>query len=154
MDIRTDATKADFLTRRRLVQQQLRKMRDTWMVRKATVIQGYADRIKMRNFFKAIQAIYGPCIKGTAPQIRSDGTTQLTEKSEILKRWAEHFRSILNFSLAISDSAVDRFPQVDRNEICRLPYQNPSKPCNRFSVGKHRDPTRSHKKSTSTMGLD
>ncbi|VDL88583.1 unnamed protein product [Schistocephalus solidus] len=69
----------------------------------------------MKNFFKAIKAIYGPCIKGSAPLLSSDGTTLLTEKSQILKRWAEHFRSVLNCSSAISDAAIDRLPQVDTN---------------------------------------
>ncbi|VDM00393.1 unnamed protein product [Schistocephalus solidus] len=35
-------------------------MQDAWMTRKAVEIQGYADRNEMKNFFKAIKAIYGP----------------------------------------------------------------------------------------------
>uniref|UniRef100_A0A183THD9 Uncharacterized protein n=1 Tax=Schistocephalus solidus TaxID=70667 RepID=A0A183THD9_SCHSO len=88
VDLRTDATKATIFRCHRLVRQRLREMQDAWMIRKAEEIQGYADRNEMKNFFKAIKAIYGPCIKGTAPLISSDGTTLLTEKSQILKRWA------------------------------------------------------------------
>ncbi|VDM00195.1 unnamed protein product [Schistocephalus solidus] len=33
--------------------------------------------------------------------------------SQILKRWAEYLRCVLNFSSAISDAAIDRLPQVD-----------------------------------------
>ncbi|VDM05664.1 unnamed protein product [Schistocephalus solidus] len=84
MDIRTDATKADLFKCRRLAQQRLREMQDAWMIRKAEEIQGYADRNEKQNFLKAIKAIYGPCIKGTAPLLTSDGTTLLTEKSQIL----------------------------------------------------------------------
>uniref|UniRef100_A0A183SG91 Reverse transcriptase domain-containing protein n=1 Tax=Schistocephalus solidus TaxID=70667 RepID=A0A183SG91_SCHSO len=115
MDLRTDATKAAFFRCRRLVQQRLREMQDAWMLRKAEEIQGYVDRNEMKNFFKAIKAIYGPCIKGSATLLSSDGTTLLTEKSQLLKRWAEHFRSVLSCSSAISDAAIDRFPQVDTN---------------------------------------
>ncbi|VDL99521.1 unnamed protein product [Schistocephalus solidus] len=71
-------------------------MQDAWMIRKAEEIQGYADHNEMKNFFKAIKAIYDPRKKGTAPLLSSDGTTLLTEKSQILKRWAEHFRRFLN----------------------------------------------------------
>ncbi|VDM03189.1 unnamed protein product, partial [Schistocephalus solidus] len=67
MKIRTDATKAAFFKCRRLIQQRLREMQDAWMIRKAKEIQGDAGHNEMKNFFKAIKAIYGPCIKGTAP---------------------------------------------------------------------------------------
>ncbi|VDM02542.1 unnamed protein product [Schistocephalus solidus] len=125
MDLRTDATKADFFRSRRLVQQRLREMQDAWMIRKAEEIQGYADRNERKNFLKAIKAIYGPCINGTAPLLRSDGKTLLTEKSQILKRWAEHFRSVLNCSPAISEAAIDRLPQVDTNNDLDLPPSLP-----------------------------
>ncbi|VDM00695.1 unnamed protein product [Schistocephalus solidus] len=85
MDLRTDATKVAFFRCRRFVQQRLREMQDAWMIRKAEEIQG------------------------------SDSTTLLAEKSQFLKRWAEHFRSVLNCSSAISDAAIDRLPQVDTN---------------------------------------
>ncbi|VDM02689.1 unnamed protein product [Schistocephalus solidus] len=100
-------------------------MQDAWMIRKAEEIQGYADCNEMKNFFKAIKAIYGPCIKGSAPLLSSDGTTLLTEKSQILKCWAEHFRNVLNCLSAISDSAIDRLPQVDTNNDLDLPPSLP-----------------------------
>ncbi|VDL98528.1 unnamed protein product [Schistocephalus solidus] len=125
MSLRTDATKAAFFRCCRIVRQRLREMQDAWMVRKAEQIQEYADRNEMKNFFKAIKAIYGPCIKGTAPLLSSDGTTLLTEKSQILKRVAEHFRSVLNCSSAISDAAIDRLPQVDMSNDLDLPPSIP-----------------------------
>ncbi|VDM00010.1 unnamed protein product [Schistocephalus solidus] len=85
MDLRTDATKAAFFRCRRLVQQRLRETQDAWMVRKVEEIQAYADRIDMKTFFKVIKAIYGSCIKETAPLLSSDGTTLLIEKSQIPK---------------------------------------------------------------------
>ncbi|VDL93203.1 unnamed protein product [Schistocephalus solidus] len=91
MDLRTDATKAAFLRCRRLVQQQLREMQDTRMVRKAEEFQG------------------------------SDGTTLLTEKSLILERWAKHFRNVLGFSSAIFEDAIARLPQVDTIDDLDLP---------------------------------
>ncbi|VDL97269.1 unnamed protein product [Schistocephalus solidus] len=125
MDIRTDATKTAFFRCRRLVRQRLREMQDVWMLRKAEEIQGYADQNEMVNCFKAIKAIYDQCMKGTAPLLSSDGTTLLTEKSQILKRWSEHFRSDLNCSSSISDAAIDRLPQVDTNKDLDLPPSLP-----------------------------
>ncbi|VDL92298.1 unnamed protein product [Schistocephalus solidus] len=79
------------------------------MVRKAEEIQGYEDRNEMKkNIFKASKAIYGPCIKGTAPLLSSDGKTLLTEKSEILKRWAEQFCRVLNFK----DATITLFQKM------------------------------------------
>ncbi|VDM05210.1 unnamed protein product [Schistocephalus solidus] len=125
MDLWTDATKAAFFRCRCIVQQRLREMQDAWMIRKAEEIQGYEDRNEMKNIFKAIKAIYGPCIKGTAPLLSSDGTTLLTEKSQILKRWAEQFISILNCSSGISDAVIDRPPQLDTNYDLDLPPSLP-----------------------------
>ncbi|VDM06604.1 unnamed protein product, partial [Schistocephalus solidus] len=100
-------------------------MQDAWMIRKAEEIQGYADRHELKNFLKAIKAIYGPCIKGTASLLISDGTTLLTEKSQILKRWAENFRSVPNCSSTISDAAIAKLPQVDTNNDLDLPPSLP-----------------------------
>ncbi|VDL89374.1 unnamed protein product [Schistocephalus solidus] len=100
-------------------------MQDAWKLRKAEEIQGYADRNEMKNVFKAIKAIYGPCIKGTTPLLSSELTTLLTEKSQILKRWANHFRSVLNCSSAISYAAIERLPQVDTNNDLYLPPSLP-----------------------------
>ncbi|VDL97553.1 unnamed protein product [Schistocephalus solidus] len=72
MDLRTDATKTAFFRCRHLVRRRLREMQDAWMARKAEEIQEYAERNEMKNFFKAIKAIYGPCIKGTSPLLSSD----------------------------------------------------------------------------------
>ncbi|VDM00861.1 unnamed protein product [Schistocephalus solidus] len=129
MDLLSDATKAAFFGCRCFVQQRLREMQDAGMIRKVQKIQGYADRNEIKIFFKAIKAIYGPCIKGTAPLISSDGTTLLTEKSQILKHWAKHFRSVLNCSSAISDAAIDLLPQVDTNNDLDLPRFLPETIC-------------------------
>ncbi|VDL89164.1 unnamed protein product [Schistocephalus solidus] len=125
-DLWTDATKASFFRCRRLLQQRLRGLQDAWMVRKAEESQGYADRNGMKNCFKAI--------KGTAPLLSSDGGTLLTEKSPILKCWAEHFRSVLNCSSVISDAALHRLPQVDANNDLDLPPSLPEiiRACSRF----------------------
>ncbi|VDM01387.1 unnamed protein product [Schistocephalus solidus] len=109
IDLRTDAPKAALFRCHHLVQQRLREMQDTCMVRKVEEIQWYTDRNEMKNF------LWPP------PLLSSDGTTLLTEKSQILKRWAKHFRSVLTCSSAISDAVIDRLPQVVTNNDLDLP---------------------------------
>ncbi|BHF75733.1 hypothetical protein SprV_0501882900 [Sparganum proliferum] len=96
-------------------------MQDTWTACKAGEIQGYANRNEWKNFFSAIKAVYGPPTKGTAPLLSADGSTLLTEKTQILQRWAEHFRGVRNRPSAISDAAIERLPQVDTNADLDLP---------------------------------
>nr|VZI48828.1 unnamed protein product [Spirometra erinaceieuropaei] len=121
VDHPTNANKAAFYRSRRQLQQRLREMQDAWTARKAEEIQGYADRNEWKNFFSAIKAVYGPPTKGTAPLLSADGSTLLTEKTQILQRWAEHFRGVLNRPSVISDAAIARLPQVETNVDLDLP---------------------------------
>ncbi|BHF62008.1 hypothetical protein SprV_0100498900 [Sparganum proliferum] len=121
VDHPTDDNKAAFYRSRRHLQQRLREMQDAWTARKAEEIQGYADRSEWKNFFSAIKAVYGPPTKGTAPLLSADGSILLTEKTQILQRWAEHFRGVPNRPSVISDAAVDRLPQVETNMDLDLP---------------------------------
>ncbi|BHF67956.1 hypothetical protein SprV_0301098500 [Sparganum proliferum] len=121
VDRPTADNKAVFYRSRRQLQQRLREMRDAWTARKAEEIQSYADRNEWKNFFSAIKAVYGPLTKGTAPLLSADSNTLLTEKTQILQRWAEHFRGVLNRPSAISDAAIERLPQVETNEDLDLP---------------------------------
>ncbi|BHF58464.1 hypothetical protein SprV_0100141600 [Sparganum proliferum] len=121
VDHPTADNKAAFYRSRRQLQQRLREMQDAWTARKAEEIQGYVDRNEWKNFFSAIKAVYGPPTKGTAPLLSADGSTLLTEKTQILQRRAEHFRGVLNRPSAISDAAIDRLPQVETDADHDLP---------------------------------
>ncbi|VDL89603.1 unnamed protein product [Schistocephalus solidus] len=100
MDLRIDATKATFFRCRRLVRQRLWEMKDALMIQKAEEIQEPSTA----------HVSSGP-----------HRCSALTDKFQILKRWAEHFRSILICSSAISDAAMDRLPQMDTNNDLDLP---------------------------------
>ncbi|BHF73379.1 hypothetical protein SprV_0401646000 [Sparganum proliferum] len=121
VDHPTAGNKAAFYRSRHLVQQRLREIQDAWTALKAEEIQGYADRNEWKNFFSSITAVYYPPTKGSAPLLSADGSTLLTEKTQILQRWAEHFRGVLNRPSAISDAAIDRLPQVETNVDLDLP---------------------------------
>nr|VZI43079.1 unnamed protein product [Spirometra erinaceieuropaei] len=121
LDHPTEDNKAAFYRSRRQLQQRLREMQDAWTARKAEEIQGYADRNEWKYFFSAIKAVYGPPTKDTAPLLSADGSTLLTEKTQILQRWAEHFQGVLSRPSVISDAAIARLPQVETNVELDLP---------------------------------
>ena len=67
----------------------------------------------MKKFFDALKTVYGPQSSGTTPLVSADGTSLLTDKEAILKRWAEHFDGVLNRPSSINDEAINRLPQVE-----------------------------------------
>ena len=97
------------------VQTRLRDMQDSWLSKKADEIQSFADRKDM--FFDALKTIYGPQSSGTTPLLCAKGTSLLTDKEAILKRWAGHFDSVLNRPSSINDEATNRLPQVECNPL-------------------------------------
>ncbi|BHF73615.1 hypothetical protein SprV_0401669700 [Sparganum proliferum] len=106
VDHPTDDNRAAFYRSRCHLQQRLREMQDAWTARKAEEIHGYADRNEWKNYFSAIKAVYGPLTKGTAPPLSIDDSILLIEKTQILQRWAEHFRGVLNRPSTISDAVI------------------------------------------------
>ncbi|BHF77094.1 hypothetical protein SprV_0502019600 [Sparganum proliferum] len=67
------------------------------------------------------QVVYGSPSNGTASLLSADGSTLLIGMTQILQRWAEHFRGVLNFPSTISDAAIARLPQVEINVDPDLP---------------------------------
>ena len=114
-DPHSTSNKAAFANIRRTVQRELRQMQDTWLSKKADEIQSYADRNDMKRFYDALKTIYGPTKSGSSPLLSADGNTLITDKEEILKRWAEHFDSVLNRPSSIDAEAIARLPQVPTN---------------------------------------
>ena len=84
-------------------------MQDSWLSSKADEIQSFADTKDMKKFFDALKTVYVPQSSGTTPLLSADGTSLLTDKEAILKRWAEHFDSVLNRRpSSINDDAINR----------------------------------------------
>ena len=90
------AKRMAFTNVRRTVQKKLREMQDAWVSAKADEIQSYADKHDYKRFYDALKAVYGPHSSGSSPLLDANGTKLLTEKTQILERWAEHFNSVLN----------------------------------------------------------
>ena len=99
------------------VQNRLRDMQDSWLSKKAEEIQSFADRKDMKKFHDALKTIYGPKSSGATPLLSAVGSTLLTDKDAILKRWAEHFNSVLNRPSSVNDNAINRLPQIECNVL-------------------------------------
>ena len=69
----------------------------------------------MKRFHDALKTIYGPKSSGATPLLSADGSTLLTDKDSILKRWAEHFNSVLNRPSSVNDNAINRLPHIECN---------------------------------------
>ena len=112
----SESSKTAYSNMCKTIQTTLRDMQDSWLRKKADEIQSFADRKDMKKFFDALD-IYGPQSSGTTPLLSADGTSLLTDKEAILKRWAEHLDGVLNRPSSINDEAINRLPQVECNSL-------------------------------------
>ena len=71
----------------------------------------------MKKFHGALKTIYGPNSSGASTLHSADGRTLLTDKEAILKRWAEHFNSVVNRPSSINEDAIERLPQIECNVL-------------------------------------
>ena len=92
-------------------------MQDSWLSKKAKEIQSFADRKDMKKFHDALKTTYGTKSSGATSLLSADGSTILTDKPDILKRWAEHFNSVLNRPSYGNDNAINRLPQKECNVL-------------------------------------
>ena len=68
-------------------------MQDSWLRKKTEEIQSFVDRKDMKKFHDVLKTIYGPKSSGANTLLTADGSTLLTDKEAILKRWVQHFNS-------------------------------------------------------------
>ena len=80
-------------------------------------MQSFADGKDMKKFHDALKTIYGPKSSGAITLLSVDGSTLLTDKEAILKRWAEHFNSVLNRPSSINEDVIDRLQQIECNVL-------------------------------------
>ena len=123
-DTSSVSNKAAYSNIFKTVQTRLRDMQDSWLSSKADEIQSFVDRKDMKKFFDALKTVYGPQSSETTPLLSTDGTSLLTDKEAILKRWAEHFDSVLidhHLSMMTISTDYHRW-----NVICCLASSQPS----------------------------
>nr|KAI8740239.1 LINE-1 retrotransposable element ORF2 protein [Biomphalaria glabrata] len=74
-------------------------------------------------FFNSIKAFYGPQQNVSSPIFSADGNKLLTDKEDILVRWAKHFSTILNCPSSISAETIACMEEVPINHSLADPPQ-------------------------------
>lgn len=93
---KTSTEKICYRKSRRKVQCRLREMKNKWWQDKALQLQLAADQHNMKAFYDNLKGVFGPSHKTSSPILSSDGKQLLTEESDILKHWVDHFEEVLN----------------------------------------------------------
>ena len=78
------------------VQRTLHETENQRWMNKAKEIQRLADANDHQNFYSALKQIYGLSSRSLAPVRTVYGASSLTSRDDILKRWEEHYKQLLN----------------------------------------------------------
>ncbi|KAK4309351.1 hypothetical protein Pmani_019012 [Petrolisthes manimaculis] len=105
-------TRENLAELRSRVQRETRKMQNEWWTKLAGEIQGFADVGDQQQFYNALTMAYGPQSNSFCPTRSADGSTLITEKSEILGRWAEHYEDLLNRSNPTDPTFLNNLPDL------------------------------------------
>jgi hypothetical protein len=107
----TRSTKAKYRAANRRLIQKCRDLKNQWWLQKAAELQALADSNDIHGFYQSMKAVWGPRVSHPDQLLASDNSTLLTEKNELLQRWTEHFRSLLNGMPNIDKHAVESLEQ-------------------------------------------
>ena len=119
------AKKTAYRRTKAAVQKSLRQMKEAWWSNKAQEIQAAADSHNLKAFYDGLNGIFGPTKSKTSPIDSKDGSTTLTDEAEILARWAEHFKGVLNQNSDVDWEVLNSLPQQPmRAELSTVPSQS------------------------------
>ena len=77
-------------------------------------MQEAADKSDFKTFYQCLKAVHGPKHKAS-PAIKSKDGVLLTEPTQVLNRWSEHFNGVLNLDSEFDMTLLDEIPQWDMN---------------------------------------
>ena len=89
------------------VQRTLRETENQRWMKKAEQIRMFADANDQQNFYYSLNQIYG-----IVPVRTADGASLLTSGDDILKRWEEHYKQLLNTYNRCDPSVLDQIPAL------------------------------------------
>ena len=95
----------------RQLQIKTREMKTKWWEEKAKELQCHADTNNMKGFYCGLREVWGPRVSATSQLKSADGSVTLTDEKMILKRWAEHFNTLLNDTGDVSLDTINEIPQ-------------------------------------------
>lgn len=83
-------------------------------------LQDAADRHDLKDFYRSLKVVYGPCDSRSAPVLSQDGSRLLTEHTDIFKHCAEHFNTALNQQSNFDSTVLIEIPQRPTAICCYL----------------------------------
>ena len=92
------------------LQRRVRQLKNDWWRRQAEEIQDMHDKHDVRGMFQSIKKVCGPTVKANQAVKDLDGNV-LVKPEAILKRWTEHFQTLLNQFSEIDEKVLDNIPQ-------------------------------------------
>lgn len=84
----------------------VRVIKDKWWRQKAERMQWLSDTKQLGAFYDEVRKLVGKAGRTRVPLRSHDGTQLLTNKQDVLKRWAEHFNNLLNVDRAVDMSFI------------------------------------------------
>ena len=105
------------------LQRELRRMKENWWPQLAEEIQGYADAGNQQEFYSALKGVYGAKHRAFCTVRGAEDRTLITDKTEILSRWAaEHYRDLLNRFTPTDPSFAESLPELPfMEDLDRVP---------------------------------
>ena len=117
----SSAAKSAYREACKQLQVKLRVIQNNWWTALAERTQLYADMGDTRSFYEALKSAYGPSHQAQTPLKTSDGSTLLTDKKAIMKRWAEHFNCLFEDRRIFQDTSIARIPQHESRSELDIP---------------------------------
>jgi hypothetical protein len=117
-DIRTTMgkkAKLKYLKLKRELQCRVRQLKNEWWQRQAEEIQTLHDKHDIKGMFQGIKKLCGPTMKSTQAVKDLEGNV-LVEPEAILKRWTEHFYTLLNQFSEVDEKVLEHIPQREVDE--------------------------------------
>ena len=103
--------KARFQDLKQKCQTEIRKIKNDWWQQKAKELQNLSDARDLRNFYAGVKELYGPIRSSSGTLRAADNAKILPDSQDILRRWKEHFSSLLNRSSTAANDFLHHVPQ-------------------------------------------
>lgn len=92
----TRSAKAKYTACGKFLQRRCRELKNEWWNAKAADLHILSDTNDLKGFYRSIKSVGGLKIIHPDQLLATDKTTLFTEKEVLLKRWIDHFRTLLN----------------------------------------------------------
>ena len=120
----SQVSKQELQKAKRKLQRKTRQLKNNWWLNKAKELQTLADQNNSAAFYSALKEVYGPQKSGNAQLLNKENTQVLSDRSNILKRWEEHFHDLLDCESTANPGALDGLIQHPvRDDLDYLPTE-------------------------------